>query len=58
MVILKGDQECAFKEVNECQAGYILLIFVMLVVSVNIGRWERGSGWGIHVTPWLIHVNV
>ena len=22
------------------------------------GRWERGSGWGIHVTPWLIHVNV
>ena len=23
-----------------------------------IGRWEEGSGWGIHVTPWLIHVNV
>ena len=22
------------------------------------GRWERGSGWGIHVTPWLIHVSV
>ena len=22
------------------------------------GRWERGSRWGIHVTPWLIHVNV
>ena len=22
------------------------------------GRWEGGSGWGIHVTPWLIHVNV
>ena len=22
------------------------------------GRWERGSGWGIHVTPRLIHVNV
>ena len=21
-------------------------------------RVERGSGWGIHVTPWLIHVNV
>ena len=20
--------------------------------------WEGGSGWGIHVTPWLIHVNV
>ena len=21
------------------------------------GRWEGGSGWGIHVKPWLIHVN-
>ena len=22
------------------------------------GRWEGGSGWGIHVNPWLIHANV
>ena len=22
------------------------------------GRWEGGSGWGIHVTPWLINVHV
>ena len=22
------------------------------------GRWEGGSGWGTHVYPWLIHVNV
>ena len=22
------------------------------------GRWEGGSGWGIHVNPWLTHVNV
>ena len=22
------------------------------------GRCEGGSGWGIHVNPWLIHVNV
>ena len=22
------------------------------------GRWEAGSGWGTHVHPWLIHVNV
>ena len=36
MVILKGDREYAFKEVNECQAGYILLIFVLFVVSVSI----------------------
>ena len=22
------------------------------------GKREGGSGWGIHVNPWLIHVNV
>ena len=22
------------------------------------GRWEGGSGWGTHVNPWLIYVNV
>ena len=22
------------------------------------GRWEGGLGWGIHIYPWLIHVNV
>ena len=25
---------------------------------VRGGRWERGSGWGTFVHPWLIHVNV
>ena len=25
----------------------------------GMGRvWEGGSGWGTHVDPWLIHVNV
>ena len=22
------------------------------------GSWEGGSGWGTHINPWLIHVNV
>ena len=22
------------------------------------GKWEGGSGWGTHVDPWLIHVNI
>ena len=22
------------------------------------GKWEGGSGWGTHVHPWLIHVDV
>ena len=26
--------------------------------SDRVERWEGGSGWGIHVNPWLIHVNV
>ena len=25
---------------------------------VQGGRWEGGSGWGIHVHPWWIHVDV
>ena len=25
---------------------------------ISGGRWERGSGLGTHVHPWLIHVNV
>ena len=24
----------------------------------GMGREEGGSGWGTHVNPWLIHVNV
>ena len=23
-----------------------------------VGRWDGGSGWGTHIQPWLIHVNV
>ena len=26
--------------------------------TVQGGRWEGESGWGTHVNPWLIHVNV
>ena len=22
------------------------------------GRWEGGSGWGIHVNPWLFHFSI
>ena len=34
---------------------------LMALIIKNLplwGRWEWGSGWGIHVNPWLIHVNV
>ncbi|KAB0385310.1 hypothetical protein FD755_000266 [Muntiacus reevesi] len=27
------------------------------VFQCSKGRWEGGSGWGMHVTPWLIHIN-
>ena len=29
-----------------------------IVPGVGMGSWEEGSGWGTHVHPWLIHVNV
>ena len=28
------------------------------MLSLRHWRQERGSGWGTHVNPWLIHVNV
>ena len=27
-------------------------------IKKSANRWEGGSGWGAHVNPWLIHVNV
>jgi len=27
-------------------------------MTLKGGRWKRASGWGTHVHPWLIHVNV
>ena len=32
--------------------------FVTLYRRQGLRWWEGGSGWGIHVYPWLIHVNV
>ena len=30
----------------------------MVSLRIKGWMWEGGSGWGIHVNPWLIHVNV
>ena len=41
--------------------GFHLHIFSGSLVPVRkepSGGWEGGLGWGIHVNPWLIHVNV
>ena len=32
--------------------------FKHIKMSVIKMTWERGPGWGTHVNPWLIHVNV
>ena len=37
------------------------LSHIKLLVGIKVGwgrRWEGGSEWGIHVHPWLIHVNI
>ena len=37
---------------------YLLRSEIHFKNQLSRGRWEGGSGWGIHVNPWLIHVNV
>ena len=32
--------------------------FAPYCITIRNTFWERGSGWGTHVNPWLIHVNV
>ena len=40
---------------NKCPMDVKLLVLQRNWVERG---WEGGSGWGIHVNPWLIHVNV
>ena len=37
---------------------YYKVFFIKMAFMRWGGRWEGGSGWGTHVNPWLIHVNV
>ena len=51
--ILKGtflDSDSGIPEAKFVWAGVLL--------KRPAGRWERGSGWGAHVNPWLIRVSV
>ena len=52
-----------------CSQGNLSTIFFLLSLwkkaynlylsgLLHSGRWEGRSGWGIHVNPWLIQVNV
>ena len=54
-------ETCILSRVKEIQAGCMRHVPGALGRPRGIGwrgRWERGSGWGIHVNTWLIHVNV
>ena len=42
-------------ELLRSTASLILLFFAAWSFS---GKLQGGSGWGTHVNPWLIHVNV
>ena len=40
---------------------YVVIFFVSLLCLRGIrwrGKWGGGTGWGTHVNPWLIQVNV
>ena len=51
-----------FPIVYDLQFFYFCLVFYLTKLEVLLNsiifRWEGGSGWGTHVNPWLIHVNV
>ena len=32
--------------------------YIYTNVCEGEGKWEGASGWGTHVHPWLIHINV
>jgi len=41
------------------QIFHITVILVVILGKLKFpGRWEGGSGWGTHVYPWWIHVDV
>ena len=51
---ITADGDCSH-EIKRC---LLLKRKVMTNLDRILKRWEGGSGWGIHVNPWLIHVNV
>ena len=50
--------ERMWRKGNPCTLLVGMQIGVATVENSMKGRWERGSGWGTHVCPWLIHVDV
>ena len=44
--------------VHSASLCHLVGAFSPLIFKIIIDIWEGGSGWGIHVNPWLIHVNV
>ena len=41
-----------------CIGVYLSWITSLCIMGSSFILWEGGSGWGTHVNPWLIHVNV
>ena len=36
----------------------LLIQEIKFKVHLKYSWWDGGSGWGTHVNPWLIHINV
>ena len=58
---LRYTESCATTLMAESREELKSLLMKVKEESEKVGlklRWEGGSGWGIHINPWLIHVNV
>ena len=65
MIWKNGIETCKLSYVKQIASpglmhdtGYLELVHWDDPEEWDGGRWERGSGWGTYVHPWLIHVDV